>query len=94
MPYKCSAPFIDFLEAVNGKMRGGGSKWFEDGEGLMVDNRVYKDVGHRFSEEMVRDAVRWIGDVVGRERRGFEAVWLKQRGKEREGEVIEGGAKL
>lgn len=57
VPYKCSKPFLDwFKDAI--------STWYADG-GVVVEDKVYPGVGHTFSTEMVRDAVRFIVDVVG-----------------------------
>jgi len=45
-------------------------------EPLGIDERVYENVGHRFSDGMLDDAIRWIENVVGRSERGMQPVWL------------------
>lgn len=81
MPYACSEPFIHFLQEASG---AGGC--FEDG-GFVVDDRVYEGVGHRFSEEMMDDAVRFVGEVVGKDRKRNSKVWERgakaEKGSER-----------
>ncbi|KAJ9156571.1 Alpha/beta-hydrolase [Pleurostoma richardsiae] len=54
VPYRCSRDFVTWLEAAAADGDGG----------FVVDNRVYEGVGHVFSEEMVRDAVKFVVDVV------------------------------
>jgi hypothetical protein len=49
--------------------------WFAEGEQLSIDDRVYDGVGHRFTDEMLNEAVRWIAEVVGRSDRGTTPVW-------------------
>ena len=68
VPYRCSQPFMDwFTDAAR--------TWYADGE-VYVEDRVYAGIGHSFSSEMVKDAIRFIIDVVGgeqtTERRGGE----------------------
>jgi hypothetical protein len=57
VPYHCSEPFLKFLKNAVGK--GG---WYE-GE-VYVEDNVYEGVGHAFSEGMVRDTVRFVGDTL------------------------------
>ncbi|PTB68501.1 hypothetical protein BBK36DRAFT_1156762 [Trichoderma citrinoviride] len=62
VPYKHAQPLIGVLkDAAEG--------WYKDG-GLEVDDRVYEGVGHKFSAEMVSDAVDFLVRVVGEGRRG------------------------
>lgn len=56
VPWFCSEPFSKFFaNAAQG--------WYKD-SGLVVDNRLYKYVPHKCSQEMVVDAVRFVCDVV------------------------------
>lgn len=56
VPYSCAEPFLSwFKEAA-------GSRFKE--EKIEVDDRVYEGIGHRFSAEMVDDAVKFVVDVV------------------------------
>lgn len=71
VPYACSKPLLDFLKVIAGK-----NGWFEDGESLIIDDRVYDGVGHRFTDEMMNDAVKWISESVARSNRGRKPVWL------------------
>jgi hypothetical protein len=65
VPYKHAQPLIGVLkDAAEG--------WYKDG-GLEVDDRVYEGVGHKFSADMVRDAVEFLVRVVGEGRRGRDA---------------------
>lgn len=57
VPYKCSKPFLDWFKDAVGT-------WYADG-GVVVEDNVYPGVGHAFSPEMVKDAVRFVVDVVG-----------------------------
>jgi hypothetical protein len=57
VPYHCSEPFLKFLKNAVGK--GGGY----EGE-VYVEDNVYEGVGHAFSEGMVRDTVRFVGDTL------------------------------
>ncbi|KAL6874230.1 alpha/beta-hydrolase [Trichoderma longibrachiatum] len=62
VPYKHAQPLIGVLkDAAEG--------WYRDG-GLEVDDRVYEGVGHKFSAEMVGDAVEFLVRVFGEGRRG------------------------
>lgn len=58
VPYHCSEPFLTFLKSAV-------EDWYKDGD-VMIDDRVYEGVGHKFSDDMLDDAVRFIGDVVAR----------------------------
>ncbi|KAF5018908.1 hypothetical protein F66182_9103 [Fusarium sp. NRRL 66182] len=63
VPYANSKPFATFLkEAVS---EGG---WYEGG--AEVDDRVYEGIGHKFSADMVEDAVRFLVDAVEKGPRG------------------------
>jgi hypothetical protein len=68
VPYRCSQPFVDwFKDALE--------TWYADGN-VYVENKVYAGIGHSFSSDMVKDAIRFVTDVVGGEdngeRRGSE----------------------
>ncbi len=75
VPYDCSKPFLDFLKHITGP-----AGWFEGKEGLLIDDRVYEGVGHRFTDGMMDDAVKWIAEVVGRSDRGFKPEWERKGG--------------
>lgn len=67
VPYDCSKPFLGFLKHA-----------MEEGEQLTVDDRVYEGVGHRFTDEMLDEAVKWIAEVVGRSDRAKGPIWLSE----------------
>ncbi|KAM0432271.1 hypothetical protein ACHAPT_004811 [Fusarium lateritium] len=71
VPYANSRPLATLLKEAAGE-RG----WY-DGS-VVVEDRVYEGVGHRFNAAMVEDAVRFLVDAVERGPRG--------RGKIRDGE--------
>ncbi|KFA63870.1 hypothetical protein S40285_04451 [Stachybotrys chlorohalonatus IBT 40285] len=51
-------------EALTALLRDAAGGWYADG-GVVIDDRLYEGVGHRFSKDMVRDAVEWLVEVVG-----------------------------
>lgn len=56
VPYAKSEPFLNFFKkAVD--------TWYKDGN-VSVEDNVYPEAGHEFSEDMMTDAVRFIVDVV------------------------------
>lgn len=55
--------------------------WYKD-SGLKVDNRIYKYVGHVCSDDMTRDAVKFICEVVNEGPPGVD------------GDKMGGGAKI
>lgn len=56
VPYDQSIPFLEvFKDAVTG--------WYADG-GITVDDRVYEGIGHKFSADMVTDAVMFLVNAV------------------------------
>lgn len=57
VPYKASEPFMGFLKTAVGK--GG---WWEGG--MRVEDLVYEGAGHEFTEAMVRDAVKFVVDLM------------------------------
>lgn len=58
VPYVNGQPLIEVLkEAV------GGEGWYREGK-VVLEDRVYEGVGHRFSAAMVEDAVRFLVDAV------------------------------
>lgn len=59
VPYRCSKPFLDWLKDAS-------RTWYADA-GVHVEDKVYAGVGHSFSAEMVKDAVRFVVDVAGGE---------------------------
>lgn len=65
VPYAVGEPVIDILvDAAAGGWYGGG---------MSVDNRIYDDVGHSFSKDMVVDAVAFLVDAVARGPRGKDS---------------------
>ncbi|KAH8902610.1 hypothetical protein BR93DRAFT_981961 [Coniochaeta sp. PMI_546] len=57
VPYRCSQPFLDWCkDAIR--------TWYADGN-LYVEDNVYAGVGHTFSAEMVKDAIRFVVNVAG-----------------------------
>lgn len=56
VPYRASKAFNEFfVDAVQG--------WYKGGD-VAVENKVYEGVGHEFSVEMVRDALRFFVDAL------------------------------
>lgn len=56
VPYSRSKPLLTVLkDAVDG--------WYKDGQ-VVLDDRVYAGVGHKFSADMVRDAIGFLVDAV------------------------------
>jgi hypothetical protein len=64
VPYRCSQPFMDWLKDAT-------RTWYADG-GLYVEDNVYAGVGHSFSSGMVKDAIRFVMDVVLEDGRSSE----------------------
>lgn len=73
MPYKMSQPFMDFLENAVGvcgesdeKKTGWHTGGSDDGcsSGIQVHNRVYDEVGHTFSDGMMRDSIEFLMQVI------------------------------
>ena len=62
VPYARSRPLLAVLKDAAGG-------WYADG-GFELDDRVYEGVGHRFSKDMVVDAVDFMVRVVGEGPRG------------------------
>lgn len=54
VPYANSKPLASLLKEATGE-----SGWCRDA-GVVIDDRVYDGVGHRFSAAMVEDAVRFL----------------------------------
>ncbi|KAF5001896.1 hypothetical protein FGRMN_743 [Fusarium graminum] len=73
VPYAKTKPFATLLKEAVGE-----KGWYRDG-GVEMDDRVYKGVGHKFSADMVEDAVQFLVNAVGKGPRGKGQV----RGGER-----------
>lgn len=58
VPYHCSEPFLAFLKNAIGD-------WYKDGD-VYVEDLVYEGVGHKFSDGMMDDAVRFVSHTVAR----------------------------
>ncbi|KAG5944629.1 hypothetical protein E4U59_007052 [Claviceps monticola] len=58
VPYARSAPLLAVLKDA---VRPGG--WYENG-GFVLEDKVYEGVGHKFSEDMVRDSVKFLVRIV------------------------------
>ncbi|KAM5352684.1 hypothetical protein ACJ41O_005406 [Fusarium nematophilum] len=75
VPYANSRLLVNLLkEAV------GAGGWYHDG-GVVLEDRVYEGVGHRFSAAMVEDAVRFLVEAV-------EGGTRKGRGRDGERSVL------
>jgi len=56
VPYDAGRQFLEFFQkATDG--------WYKDGN-VYLENNIYPEIGHTFSEEMRRDAVRFVLDTV------------------------------
>ena len=55
VPYDCSKPFLDYL-------KGGLREWWKGG--MYLEDRVFGGTKHECTDKMVREAARFIGDVV------------------------------
>lgn len=56
VPYANAESFVKVLkDAVGG--------WYQDGR-VVVDDRVYEGVGHRFNKDMVEDTVKFLINAV------------------------------
>ncbi|RKF53169.1 putative alpha beta hydrolase fold-containing protein [Erysiphe neolycopersici] len=58
VPYRCSEPFLKFLENAS-------IQWYNDGN-LRVQNKIYPGIGHTFSDEMLRDSILFVTDHLNR----------------------------
>ncbi|KAH7025775.1 uncharacterized protein B0I36DRAFT_365441 [Microdochium trichocladiopsis] len=58
VPYAVAKPFLDFFKDAVGA-------WYKHDE-VYVEDNVYPEAGHEFSEEMKEDAVRFVLDSVGK----------------------------
>lgn len=62
VPYAVGKPVVDVLiEALRSREEVGG--WYG---GTSVDSKVYEDVGHAFSKDMVTDAVAFLVEAIAR----------------------------
>jgi pimeloyl-ACP methyl ester carboxylesterase len=59
VPYACSEPFLRFLKIANEPGKG----WWGEGS-LHLEDKVFENAGHELTPDMVREAVRFIGDVL------------------------------
>ncbi|KAM0337240.1 hypothetical protein ACHAPQ_003340 [Fusarium lateritium] len=64
VPYAKTKPFATLLKEAVGEQG-----WYRDG-GVEMDDRVYEGVGHKFSVDMVEDAVRFLVNAVEKGPRG------------------------
>lgn len=56
VPYHCTEPFMKFLKnAISG--------WYDDGN-IYVEDNVYSGIGHAYSEDMQKDTLRFVSDVL------------------------------
>ena len=72
VPYACCRPFLEYLQVAASE----GSDWFSN-EGLEVQDKVYEDVGHDMSREMVDEAWRFLTNYL--ERKAAEFVGKSRR---------------
>lgn len=56
VPYAKMEPFLDLLKSA-------AETWYKDGD-ISVEDIVYPGVGHSFNAAMMKDAVRFIVDIV------------------------------
>jgi hypothetical protein len=56
VPYRCSEPFLQWFKQATGS-------WFKEEE-VSVDDRVYPEIGHTFSSDMIADSVQFLVDSV------------------------------
>ncbi|CAJ2502410.1 Uu.00g098040.m01.CDS01 [Anthostomella pinea] len=56
VPYSAAAPFLEFFKDAVGT-------WYKDG-GVSVEDIVYDKTGHTFSDDMKKDALRFILETV------------------------------
>jgi len=56
VPYHCAEPFMKFLKNAT-------SGWYKDGN-VYVEDNVYPGIGHAYSEGMMKDTTRFMGDVL------------------------------
>lgn len=61
VPYRCGESFLRWLKASLAKADGG--ELFDAGDGR-IEDLVFDGVGHEVSQDMVREAVRFVGDCV------------------------------
>lgn len=57
VPPRCSEPFMSWLKQAAEEPPS-------EEQRILIDEKVYEGVGHVFSEEMVKDAVRFLLDCV------------------------------
>jgi hypothetical protein len=55
VPYHCSKPFLQFIKNATGG-------WYKDGNVYIEDN-VYPGIGHAYSEDMLKDTIRFVNDA-------------------------------
>lgn len=65
VPFAVGKPVVDVLTDA--------TRWYGGGGGVSVESRVYADVGHAFSKDMVEDTVRFLVDAVARGSRERES---------------------
>ncbi|KAL4723644.1 hypothetical protein ACLX1H_009286 [Fusarium chlamydosporum] len=68
VPYANTKPFVTMLKEAVGE-----KGWYRDGA-VELDDRVYEGVGHKFSADMVEDAVRFLVNAVEKGPRGKNQV--------------------
>ncbi|KXJ87717.1 hypothetical protein Micbo1qcDRAFT_197703 [Microdochium bolleyi] len=64
VPYAAGEAFLNWFKGVSAAWYGGGSGEEGDGNVVSIEDNLYPEAGHEFSEEMKRDAVRFVVDVV------------------------------
>ncbi|RGP80553.1 hypothetical protein FLONG3_1292 [Fusarium longipes] len=68
VPYANAKTFVTMLKEAVGE-----KGWYRDG-GVELDDRVYEGVGHKFSADMVEDAVKFLVNAVAKGPRGKSQV--------------------
>ena len=57
VPYKAAEPFLQWLKRAISK-----DGWFSDG-GIVLEDIVFDGVGHEMSPDMVKEVVRFMGEI-------------------------------
>lgn len=56
VPYFCTEPFLKFLKLAS-------QEWYPE-INLYIEDKVYPNVGHTFTNDMLRDSIRFVTDSL------------------------------
>jgi len=56
VPYHCSEPFLQFSKNAT-------TGWYKEGN-VYVEDNVYPGVGHAFSDDMLKDTIKFVNDTL------------------------------